>query len=112
MGERTVVKDIVLIYLEDQPYSFARIEDIRDDWKKGWNHVTLLFLQVPLQQVTWILRDSYIDGTEFTMDGKRIRLEKVIAPETPQPPSEPEQPKEPADKKSGGKIISFEKLKK
>lgn len=116
MAERTGVKDIVLIHLEDKPYSFARVEDIRDDWKKGWYHVTLLFLQVPLQVVTWILRDSYIDGVEFTMDGKRIRLEKVVAPKIADSPPEPDPPKEkkkePLQKSDKGKIISFEKRKK
>ncbi len=114
MGERTGVQDLVLIYLEDKPYSFARIEDIRDDWKKGWYHVTLLLLQVPLLVVTWILRDAYIDGAEFTMDGKRIRLEKVVAPltEAPEPEPSAKDTKEPSGKKDSGKIISFDKLKK
>ena len=114
MGERTGVQDIVLIYLEDKPYSFARIEDIRDDWKKGWYHVTLLLLQVPLLVVTWILRDAYIDGAEFTMDGKRIRFEKVVTPlpEIPEPEPSANDTKEPSEKKDSGKIISFDKLKK
>jgi hypothetical protein len=38
-------------------------------------------LQVPLQVVTWILRDRYIAGDEFTMNGKRMRLEPVVSPE-------------------------------
>lgn len=76
--------DIVLIYLEDEPLSFARIEDILTDSKPDWYHVKLLLLQIPLQVVTWILRDVYIEGTEFTMNGKRMRLEKVVAPDEPQ----------------------------
>jgi hypothetical protein len=28
--------DVVLIYLEDQPISFARIEEISPDFKKDW----------------------------------------------------------------------------
>ncbi len=116
MGGRTGVNDIVLIHVEDSPYSFARIEDIRDDWKKGWYHVTFLMLQVPLLVATWILRDAYIDGAEFTMDGQRIRLEKVVAPpsETPVPDPEPapKDKNEPSGKTETGKVISFEKLKK
>ena len=76
----TKENDIVLIYFEDQPISFARIEDISPDIKKDWYHVKLLLLQVPLQIVNWILRDIYIDGQEFTMEGKKIRLEKVVCP--------------------------------
>lgn len=75
--------DIVLIYFEDQPLSFARIEQILPDNKPDWYHVKLLMLQVPLQVVTWILRDRYISGDEFTMNGKRMRLEQVVCPELP-----------------------------
>ncbi|BBO77143.1 hypothetical protein DSCW_45600 [Desulfosarcina widdelii] len=73
--------DIVLIYFEDQPLSFARIEEILPDSKPDWYHVKLLMLQLPLQVVTWILRDRYIMGDEFTMNGKRMRLEKVVCPD-------------------------------
>jgi len=74
-------KDVVLIYFEDNPIGFARIEEISPDVKKDWYHVTLLLLQLPLQTVTWILRDIYIEGAEFTMNGKRMRMEEVAGPE-------------------------------
>lgn len=74
--------DIVLIHFEDQPLSFARIEEILPDNKPDWYHVKLLMLQVPLQVVTWILRDRYIMGDEFTMNAKRMRLERIVCPET------------------------------
>ncbi len=77
-------KDIVLIYFEDKPVVFARIEDVQADSKKDWYHVKLLLLQTPLQTVTWILRDIYIDGEEFTMNGKKVRLELVICPDSPE----------------------------
>ena len=76
--------DLVLIYLEDKPLSFARIENILADSKPDWYHVKLLLLQIPLQIVTWILRDVYIEGAEFTMKGQRIRLEEVVVPVEPQ----------------------------
>ena len=72
--------DLVLIYLEDEPLAFARIESILPDSKKDWYHVRLLLLQIPLQVATWILKDVYITGSEFTMNGKRMRLEKVESP--------------------------------
>ena len=71
-------KDVVLIYLEDQPISFARIEEISPNAKKDWYHVKMLMLQLPLQVTTWILRDIYVDGQEFTMGGKRVSLEQVV----------------------------------
>lgn len=73
-------KDLVLIYFENEPTGFARVEEISPDIKKDWYHVRLLLLNLPLQTVTWILRDVYIDGAEFTMGGHKIRLEKVEAP--------------------------------
>ena len=77
------IGDVVLIYHNDQPSVFARIESIEPDTKKGWYHVTLLLLTLPTQRVTWILRDSYIHGEQFTMGGKPMRLEEVkrIAPD-------------------------------
>ncbi|MFC1515523.1 hypothetical protein ACFL7E_02045 [Thermodesulfobacteriota bacterium] len=78
-----IENDVVQIYLEDEPLSFARIEKISPDIKAGWYHVKLLLLQLPLQAVTWILRDTYIDGGEFTMGGKKMRLEPVICPHDP-----------------------------
>jgi len=71
------IGDVVLIYHQGNPTVFARIEAITPDIKKGWYHVTLLFLTLPLQTVTWILRDAYINGEEFTMNDKPMRLEAV-----------------------------------
>ena len=69
--------DIVLIYFEEKPSIFARIEHIEPDIKKDWYHVTLLLLTIPMQTVTWILRDEYIDGSPFTMGERPVRLEGV-----------------------------------
>ncbi len=87
-------KDVVLIYLEDAPVFFARIEDISPDIKKDWYHVKLLVLQVPLTTITWILRDIYIDGGEFTMNGKKMRLELVVCPDEPKEESKEEKEEE------------------
>jgi hypothetical protein len=57
--------DVVLIYCEEQPAFFARIEDISSDPKRDWYQVRLLVLQVPLTEVLWILRDEYINGEAF-----------------------------------------------
>ncbi len=78
----TQENDIVLIYLEGKPMTFARIEDIAADHKKDWFHVKLLMLQVPLQVVSWILKDVYINGDEFKMGGQSMRLERVECPDT------------------------------
>lgn len=104
-------QDLVLIYYEDKPLAFARIEGIEADHKPGWYHVKLLLLQIPPQIVTWILRDVYIDGAEFTMNGKRVRLEKVLSPE-PEPTPEARPESSSGAETGGAKIISLADLKK
>ena len=107
-------QDIVLIYYEDNPLSFARIEDISPDIKPDWYHVKLLMLQLPIRTATWLLRDVYIDGAEFTMGGKRMRMERVECP----PDAEIDDPDTllatPAGSKklARGKVISLSDLKK
>lgn len=77
----TQTGELVLVYMEGNPAFFARIEDIIPDVKPGWFHVKMLVLQVPLLVITWILREPYIDGDEFTMGGRPVQLVKVVAPE-------------------------------
>ena len=107
--------DLVLIHLEDKPLIFDRIEGILADHKPDWYHVKLLLLQIPPQVVTWILRDTYINGTEFTMNGKPMRLEKVEVPEDIDLPEENENQQseaKPADETGSAKVIAFTDLKK
>jgi hypothetical protein len=105
----TVENDVVLIYLQEKPLSYARIEAIEPDHKRGWFHVKLLLLQIPLQVVTWILRDIYLNGETFTMDGNPMRLEKVICP--PEDRIFREKPSETSVTKNGN-VISFADMKK
>ncbi len=109
------IKDIVLIHLEDTPVSFARIESILPDHKKDWYQIKLLMLQIPVQTVTWILKDAYINGEDFFMNGKQMRLALVECPveELGAPEADPSPGKEPSppSAKETGKIISFAHLK-
>ena len=105
--------DIVLIYMEEKPFSFARIEEILPDSKPDWYHVKLLMLQVPLHVVTWILRDVYINGETFTMGGKAMRFEKIESPESKKKqrgnsPASPEN----SNRSTGKKVISLKEFKK
>ena len=103
--------DVILIYFEDKPLAFARVENIYPDHKAGWYHIDLLLLEYPTKLVTWILRDSYLDGGEFTMQGKKMRLEPVAHPEKTNA-SEIQEEKDKSPKKLGnGKVISFESRK-
>lgn len=76
----TLENDIVLIYFDNKPLVYARVEAVTADHKKGWYLVGLLILGIPLQVVHWLLKEAYINGAEFTMDGKTMRLEKVVCP--------------------------------
>jgi hypothetical protein len=107
--------DLVLIYFEDTPLSFARVESILPDSKPDWYHVKLLLLQMPLQLVTWILRDVYINGAEFTMNGKRMRLEKVVVPDEQKPAEmidKQDETDEPGEAAGKAKVISLKDIKK
>lgn len=104
----TSVGDLVLIHHKGQPVVFARLEEVSPDAKAGWWQARLLFLQVPPQEVTWILREEYINGQEFTMGGDAIRLERLDPPaplaEDPPPPADPEGQD---GSKPGGKVLSL-----
>ncbi len=76
------INDLVLVHVDNRPGFYARIEDISPDVKKGWWQVKLLVLSFPLQVYTWILDESQIGGTPFTMGGTPLKLEKVESPVT------------------------------
>lgn len=116
------IKDVVLVYLEDAPIFFARVESILPDVKKNWFQIKLLILQIPMQVVTWILKDAYINGEEFQMNGKNMRIEKVETPvealpfageeETLKEFQKEEEPDPETPSGEKGRIISFADLKK
>jgi hypothetical protein len=108
--------DILLVHHKGQPVSYARVEDITADHKAPWWQITLLILAVPAQKVTWILREEYIDGGDFTMGGETMRLERLAPPQaTPEPAPDPPAPEPdtpgPAEGGGGGggegKVVSL-----
>lgn len=101
--------DVVLIYYDDRPSIYARIEMIEADVKKDWYQVSLLILSVPAQEVTWILREEYINGSPFTMGGRPMKIEHVEK-QIPEHTAEDRQDTE-GDKGQGkpGKVIPFKK---
>ncbi|PIE59685.1 MAG: hypothetical protein CSA32_02540 [Desulfobulbus propionicus] len=80
----TNVGDIVFVASKKpQIMSYAVICSIeRDDTRKEeWWHVTMQFLGVPLQKVTWTLRTPQFTGQEiFTMGGEG-RFIQAIQPD-------------------------------
>ena len=107
--------NVVLIYYQDQPSIFARIEFIEPDMKKGWYQITLLLLTIPTRTVTWILRESYIQGDTFQMDGRSIRLEVVQRvnekKDVEKPAPAEKRKKTDNEKEKGGTVIPFKNHK-
>ena len=111
------VNDLVLVHIDNKPGFYARIEDIVPDVKPGWWQVRLLVLTVPLQVFTWILDESQLNGAPYTMGGTPVRLDKVVAPATPEKETSPAHPGptlvEKAAKQGGGaKVVSLAERKK
>jgi len=107
------IGDVVEVYYREKPAFFARIDSITPDIKKNWFMVELLILTTPLRKVTWTLREEYINGVPFTMEGNEIRIEAI----TPLPieKASGDSPEKPTNKllsKDGRKIIPFKKPKK
>lgn len=75
-----VPMDLVLVHIDHKPSFFARVEDINPDYKRGWWHVKLFVLSLPMRVVTWIIDDEQIRGADFTMGGTPVRLEKIQPP--------------------------------
>jgi len=87
----TDIGDVILVYIEDQPAFFGRVEDLILDSKPGWVRFKFLILQIPPTLGEWILRPEYVQGNEFSMDGRKMRIEKIVAPvEIQEPEPEPE----------------------
>ncbi|HUU40388.1 MAG TPA: hypothetical protein VMW42_05575 [Desulfatiglandales bacterium] len=104
------IGDVVMIYYREIPTFFARIDSIKADVKKDWFNVELLILSIPLRTLTWTLREEYINGAPFTMEGNNIRIEPVKP--LPIKPDTKETKKMPAKEnlsKNGNKVIPFKK---
>lgn len=102
--------DVVLIHQGGQPAVHARVEEILTDVKPDWWQIRLLVLTVPTQEITWILREEYIDGAEYTMGGTAMRMTR-LKPPRPAAPPEPEPPApapgEPGGDSGGAKVVSL-----
>ncbi|MBW1991947.1 MAG: hypothetical protein JRI59_07515 [Deltaproteobacteria bacterium] len=98
------INDLVLIYLDHKPAFYARVEDISPDVKPGWYQVELLVLTLPPQSMVWILEGEHLQGAEFTMGGRPVRLAPVPRKAAP-PPDRPG----PGEK---GKIIPLTRNRK
>ncbi|MFZ5448071.1 MAG: hypothetical protein ACOZFS_05475 [Thermodesulfobacteriota bacterium] len=86
------INDLVLVHLDRKPSFYARINDINPDVKRGWYQVELLVLSLPSQTLIWILEEAHLQGAEFTMGGRPVRLvlvppKDLRGPDSPTPES-------------------------
>ncbi|RJR42114.1 MAG: hypothetical protein C4576_16610 [Desulfobacteraceae bacterium] len=105
-----LIGSLVLVYYQDRPTVYARIEAVEPDIKKDWYQVTLLLLSIPAKEITWILREEYILGSPFTMGGQSMKLEPIPAYT---PPAAAASDAPPDSKEDGqgkpGKVVPFKK---
>jgi len=80
-GKMFVEGQVVLVYVEEEPGFFARVEHVQPDQKKGWWQLTFLMLAVPLKTMSWILDEEQMRGQPFTMNGVSMQIKQVEAPE-------------------------------
>ncbi len=95
------INDLVLVHLDRKPSFYARINDINPDVKKGWYQVELLILTLPPQTLVWILEEAHIQGQEFTMGGRPMKLVEI-------PPKSPPAPEAPSPE-GKGKVVPLRK---
>jgi hypothetical protein len=85
----TTINDLVLVHLDRKPAFYARINDISPDAKRGWYQVELLMLSLPPQNLVWIMEEAHIQGEEFTMGGRPVKLVPIPPKDLPKPGSPP-----------------------
>ena len=103
------IGDVVEVYYREKPAFFARIDSIIPDIKKNWFMVELLILTTPLRKVTWTLREEYINGVPFTMEGNEMRIEAVSPLPMIKDSDEPKKHTHSVLAKGGKKILPFRK---
>lgn len=91
------IGDVVAIHINNRPSVYARIEAIQADLKPGWFQVKLLLLSFPAEEVTWILRQEYLQGAVFTMKDVPIQILPLKIPVSSRPKARMEQETQGAD---------------
>lgn len=106
-GKMFFTGEVILVYIDNEPGFFARVEKVAPDTKKNWWQMTFLILSVPLKTMTWILDDEQMRGQNFTMNGVPMQIKKVEAPEAEHFREQTRIAKETETRSTGGNIISM-----
>jgi len=108
-GKIFSVGQVILVYIEEEPGFFARVERVQQDQKKGWWQMTFLVLTVPLKTMSWILDDEQMRGQVFTMNGVAMQIKQVEAPDDEYfPAAEPTTAKDQPEDANGNVISMFD----
>ncbi len=107
-GKMFYTGEVILVYIDNEPGFFARVEEVKPDQKKGWWQISFLILAIPLKKMTWKLDDEQMRGQEFTMNSVPMQIKRVEAPEEEyfKTSKEGEEKKKPG-KDKGGNVISM-----
>ena len=80
-GKMFSAGQVIIVYVDDEPGFFARVERVQPDRKKGWWQLTFLMLAIPLKSMSWVLDDEQMRGQPFTMNEVAMQIKQVEAPE-------------------------------
>lgn len=94
--------EVLLVYMNDEPIFFVRVESVEPDIKKGWWQLSLLILALPLKTITWKLDSDQMRGQIFTMKGVPVNIQRVKAPDT-----EKESKSSNLESSSNGNVVSL-----
>ena len=78
------VKDVILVIKPDISF-FGYVYKIEPDTKKDWWDIYFTTIMLPPQIFKWILKESYINGEVFTMEGIKTFVKPVMFGEEEKP---------------------------
>jgi hypothetical protein len=100
------IGDVVIIHIDNKPSAYARIESINPDIKPKWYQVRLLFLSFPPQEITWIIKREYLEGSLFAMNDIPMQITALEKPRQVQK----QQPQK-RSRGNGAEVISLTELR-
>ena len=100
--------EVLLVFFQNEPAFFIRIENILADKKRGWWHVQFITLTLPINEMSWILNNDHIRGGEFTMQDNPVHLERVLGSQSTSTNYSKDRPDKPGkEEPKHGNIISM-----
>lgn len=67
--------DVCIIYVNDLPQGFIRIESIEPDSKPSWYNVQFIELLFPLRVTKWKIDEEHLKGADINMKGFKFNLQ-------------------------------------